>query len=83
MATSEASSWNRIREIATRKRVFQTSSCKTTCHFPREASCAVGIAWNDPEIGIEWPIQSPRLSAKDQQNPRLQDIPAQSLRHYA
>jgi dTDP-4-dehydrorhamnose 3,5-epimerase len=43
----------------------------------------VGIAWNDPEIGIEWPIQSPRLSTKDQQNPRLQDIPAESLPHYA
>ncbi len=24
-----------------------------------------GIAWNDPEIGIEWPIEAPQLSAKD------------------
>lgn len=24
-----------------------------------------GIAWNDPEIGIEWPIGDPQLSAKD------------------
>jgi dTDP-4-dehydrorhamnose 3,5-epimerase len=24
-----------------------------------------GILWNDPEIGIEWPIQNPLLSEKD------------------
>ena len=24
-----------------------------------------GVLWNDPEIGIEWPIASPILSAKD------------------
>lgn len=26
-----------------------------------------GIRWNDPEIGIEWPISNPILSAKDAQ----------------
>jgi dTDP-4-dehydrorhamnose 3,5-epimerase len=46
------------------------------------ARSEIGIAWNDPEIGIEWPIQSPRLSARDQQNPRLADIPAESLPSY-
>lgn len=25
-----------------------------------------GILWNDPEIGIEWPVESPILSEKDQ-----------------
>ncbi len=25
-----------------------------------------GIAWNDPDIGIKWPIETPILSAKDQ-----------------
>ena len=24
-----------------------------------------GIAWNDPDIGIEWPVREPILSAKD------------------
>jgi dTDP-4-dehydrorhamnose 3,5-epimerase len=46
------------------------------------ASSEIGIAWDDPEIGIEWPIQSPRLSARDQQNCRLQDIPPDSLPRY-
>jgi dTDP-4-dehydrorhamnose 3,5-epimerase len=30
-----------------------------------------GIAWDDPEIGIEWPLRDVSLSAKDQGNPRL------------
>jgi dTDP-4-dehydrorhamnose 3,5-epimerase len=46
------------------------------------AQSEIGVAWDDPEIGIEWPIQSPRLSDKDQQNRRLQDIPADTLPHY-
>jgi len=46
------------------------------------ARSEIGVAWDDPEIGIEWPIQSPRLSDKDQQNRRLQDIPADTLPHY-
>jgi dTDP-4-dehydrorhamnose 3,5-epimerase len=31
------------------------------------------ILWNDPEIGIEWPIASPLLSAKDAAAPRLSE----------
>jgi dTDP-4-dehydrorhamnose 3,5-epimerase-like enzyme len=32
------------------------------------------IAWNDPAIGIDWPIdQQPSLSAKDQQGLALRD----------
>lgn len=32
-----------------------------------------GIAWNDPEIGIEWPIADPILSTRDAQLPSLQN----------
>jgi dTDP-4-dehydrorhamnose 3,5-epimerase len=32
-----------------------------------------GIYWNDPEIGIQWPILDPILSAKDAQLPPLRD----------
>jgi dTDP-4-dehydrorhamnose 3,5-epimerase len=31
------------------------------------------ILWNDPDIGIEWPIASPLLSAKDAVAPRLSE----------
>jgi dTDP-4-dehydrorhamnose 3,5-epimerase len=32
------------------------------------------ILWNDPDIGIEWPIAEPVLSAKDARAPRLADV---------
>ncbi|MEL7368942.1 MAG: dTDP-4-dehydrorhamnose 3,5-epimerase [Myxococcota bacterium] len=33
-----------------------------------------GIAWNDPELGIEWPLDgAPTLSGKDAALPRLAD----------
>lgn len=32
-----------------------------------------GIAWNDPDIGIEWPLTDVTLSDKDQRYPRLRD----------
>ncbi len=32
-----------------------------------------GIIWNDPDIGIEWPIENPILSEKDSKLPRLKD----------
>ena len=37
------------------------------------------VAWNDPDIGIRWPVRSPTLSAKDSNAPRLADIPAENL----
>jgi dTDP-4-dehydrorhamnose 3,5-epimerase len=32
-----------------------------------------GIAWNDPDIGIEWPFQDPILSKRDQSAVRLKE----------
>jgi len=31
----------------------------------------LGIGWDDPALGIDWPIRNPVLSAKDEQYPRL------------
>ena len=33
-----------------------------------------GIRWNDPEIRVEWGVENPILSAKDEKNPLLRDI---------
>ncbi|HRP64889.1 MAG TPA: dTDP-4-dehydrorhamnose 3,5-epimerase [Thauera sp.] len=45
---------------------------KTTDYYaPEHERC---IAWNDPDIGIDWPLQAaPVLSAKDAQGSRLAD----------
>ena len=39
------------------------------------------IAWNDPQIGIEWPVDEPLLSGKDQSGRRLADV-LELLPHY-
>lgn len=33
-----------------------------------------GIAWDDPEIGVAWPVADPILSQRDRALPRLSDI---------
>ncbi len=32
-----------------------------------------GIVWNDPDIGITWPMSAPVLSEKDEIHPRLRE----------
>lgn len=35
------------------------------------AECERGILWNDPAIGIEWPVEAPVLSDRDQKLPLM------------
>lgn len=43
---------------------------------PWAPDCEGGVIWNDPDIGIEWPLQGqqPVLSDKDVKMPRLAEI---------
>ncbi|HMO49639.1 MAG TPA: dTDP-4-dehydrorhamnose 3,5-epimerase [Kiritimatiellia bacterium] len=43
----------------------------------------VGFAWNDPDIGVEWPVDAPVLSDKDALLPRLRDVGDDRLPTYA
>jgi dTDP-4-dehydrorhamnose 3,5-epimerase len=52
-------------------------SYKCTEAYHRESE--LGVAWDDPDLGIEWPIAAPQLSGKDSAFPRLRDIPRERL----
>jgi dTDP-4-dehydrorhamnose 3,5-epimerase len=48
----------------------------TTFYSPKDE---MTLLWNDPEIGIEWPLPNPTLSEKDGQGQRLRDLPVDRL----
>ena len=35
-----------------------------------------GIRWDDPDVGVEWPISDPQLSERDQEAPALAAVEA-------
>jgi dTDP-4-dehydrorhamnose 3,5-epimerase len=48
---------------------------KVTAYY--SAAHDAGVLWNDPDLGIDWPVdtQSVVLSDKDKMLPRLQEVP--------
>jgi dTDP-4-dehydrorhamnose 3,5-epimerase len=52
------------------------------CTAPYSAADEVGVLWNDPALGIPWPVAAPRLSAKDAGLARLADIDRARLPSY-
>ena len=48
-----------------------------------DPSSEISIAWNDPEIGIPWPVSEPLLSAKDAAAPTLRECLEQLPRYEA
>lgn len=42
----------------------------------------LSVAWNDPKLGIPWPVKEPVLSKKDAAAQRLADIPTERLPRY-
>lgn len=44
------------------------------CNRYYDAADQLAIRWDDPEIGIEWPIRHPLLSAKDRDAPLLSQL---------
>lgn len=39
----------------------------------------LGVRWDDPDLGIPWPIAAPLVSEKDATLPRLRDVPPSAL----
>lgn len=54
---------------------------KCTALYHPEAEFS--IAWNDPELAIDWPIRDPILSDKDRNAPRLNAVHARLMPYTA
>ena len=37
------------------------------------------LPWNDPDLGVQWPVAEPILSPKDTRGVRLRDLPAEQI----
>ena len=53
---------------------WTTASCFTRCRNFIFAELARGIRWNDPAVGIHWPLADAKLSERDQNLPLLASI---------
>jgi len=39
----------------------------------------LGVAWDDPDLDVDWGVGEPVVSERDRNNPRLADIPADRI----
>ncbi|TBV76780.1 dTDP-4-dehydrorhamnose 3,5-epimerase [Pseudoxanthomonas winnipegensis] len=53
------------------------------CTNVYDKAADAGVRWDDPAIGIDWPIGSPNLSDKDAAAPLLAEVPQARLPVYA
>jgi dTDP-4-dehydrorhamnose 3,5-epimerase len=53
------------------------------CTALYDRSDEIGVAWNDPEVGIPWPVSEPLLSERDQHNRPVAEVLAQLKRRAA
>ena len=51
--------------------ISETAQVEYKCTDLYDPDSEIGIAWDDPELGIRWPIRQPILSDRDRANPRL------------
>ncbi len=87
--TLSAAAWNQIYVPAGFAHGFCTLEpdtevvYKVTAYYSRAHDR--GISWNDPQLGIAWPVESAtaQLSDKDRNQPRLADVVAGDLFDFA
>jgi len=56
-----------------------SASFNYLCTRPYRAEHDTSIAWDDPDIGIDWPLEPAGLSNKDCSAPRLSELARQQL----
>ena len=45
-----------------------------------DGSDTTAVAWDDPDLTIEWPVENPIISERDKNNPKLRDLFPEKLR---
>lgn len=60
----------------------ETAHVHYKCTDLYDPSCEQGIRFDDPDIGVNWPVSAPKLSPKDSAAPFLKDVPAEKLPAY-
>jgi dTDP-4-dehydrorhamnose 3,5-epimerase len=55
-----------------------TYKCTDLYHPEHE----IAVAWDDPDLGIDWPTKTPTLSEKDRKGLRLRDVDPSRLLPY-
>lgn len=54
--------------------VSPTAQVEYKCTELYDPASEIGIAWNDPAIGIAWPVSRPLLSSRDARHPMLAEL---------
>ena len=54
----------------------ETAEVEYKCTSFYDRSDEIGVRWNDPQVGIDWPIADPLLSEKDAALPTLSELRA-------
>jgi dTDP-4-dehydrorhamnose 3,5-epimerase len=60
----------------------ETADFSYKCSDYYHAEDEKGIAWNDPDLAIDWQIETPLLAEKDKQYSFLRDVPKKDLPIY-
>ena len=64
--------------VVTSEKALFTYKCTDYYHPEAEG----GVLWNDPDIGIDWPVDKPVLSGKDRSTLPLREIAIERLPRY-
>jgi dTDP-4-dehydrorhamnose 3,5-epimerase len=60
----------------------ETAEVQYKCSNFHTPSAERALAWNDPDVAIDWPVRQPVQSEKDTHNPTLQDYLSAPAFHY-
>lgn len=64
--------------VVTSEKALFCYKCTEVYHPEHEAT----VLWNDPDLGIDWPIENPNLSQKDLEGKPLKDQPEEKYFYY-